>query len=311
MPNDSVQRPKRGLSALLASTANNKSEGQPVISSSVVSADIPIKSIRPSSMQPRTEFDPKAMAELAASISARGLIQPIVVRNIKPNEITDDKRYELIAGERRWRAAQIAGLELVPSIIKDVFDSRDILLISLVENIQRDDLNPIEEALAYDRLSKDFSLTQEQIAESVGKSRSLVGNIMRMLELPSSVQDAIRARRLSPGHAKVLLGIPDAKIQCQLAAKTQAEGLTVRELERLVMESSASNIETLKRFSTEGRSGHSRIVPANIQDIERRLREHFGTRVSVEENIRKGRIIIEFYSVEDFERITSLLGVQP
>jgi ParB family chromosome partitioning protein len=309
MPNEQLQRSKRGLSALLASTAKN--EIQQVNSNSVVSAEVIINSIRQSPLQPRTNFDSTALAELAASISARGLIQPIVVRKLRPDESSENKHYELIAGERRWRAAQVAGLETIPVIIKDVFDSRDILLLSLVENIQRDDLNPIEEALAYAKLSKDFSLTHEQIAEGVGKNRSSISNIIRLLELPTSIQDAIKSRRLSLGHAKVLLSIPDHKIICQLAAKVQAEGLTVRELERLVVEASSATKNGIRQTTPGGNGGAGRIVPPNIQDIEHRLREYFGTRVNVEEGLRKGRIVIEFYSVEDFERITGLFGLAP
>ena len=306
---DVLARPKRGLSALLASTTNPESDLE-TSPSSITTADLPITAIRPNANQPRTHFDEEALAELAASIKARGLIQPVVVRQLKPEEANNGQHYELIAGERRWRAAQIAGLPVVSAVIKEVFDDREILLLSLVENLQRDDLNPIEEALAYDRLSKVFGLTHEEVAEGVGRSRAAVTNMIRLLELPTSVQDALKSKKLSTGHAKVLLSIPDARIQAQLAAKIQAEGLTVRELERLILSAQPQSPGVPLTVNSANSKRQPRVVPPHVQDVERRLREHLGTRVTVEENIRKGRIIIEFYSVEDFGRVTKLLGVE-
>jgi ParB family chromosome partitioning protein len=310
---------KRGLSALLAATTPHPAAqaaaagtGEAALPNPVMTGDVPITSIRPNPKQPRTDFDPQALAELAASIKVRGLIQPVVVRQLRPEEIAGDTRYELIAGERRWRASQMAGLTNVQAVIKQVFDEREILLLSLVENLQRDDLNPIEEAIAYDRLGKMFNLTHEQIAEGVGKSRVQITNMIRILDLPTSVQDALKAKKLNVGHAKVLLSIPDPKIQAQLAAKTQAEGLTVRELERLIVGAQAEHVGVPQRVGPDGNAIPGRgnkIVPPHIQDIERRLREHFGTKVIVEESLRKGRIIIEFYSVEDFSRIAYLMGI--
>lgn len=312
-------KPKRGLSALLASTTQTPTPAvpvtaagaaqEPVISNSVINADVPLSAIRPNPTQPRTYFDPEALAELAASITARGLIQPVVVRSLKPEETADGHRYELIAGERRWRASQIAGLTAVPAVIKEVFDQRDILLLSLVENLQRDDLNPLEEALAYQRLALTFNLTHEQIAEGVGKSRVSVSNMIRILDLPSGIQEALKARRLTLGHAKILLTIPDAQIQSQLSAKVQAESLTVKDLEKLVAWEQSSKPAPQRIQSRPKGSRNTRVGPAHLQDIERRLREHFGTRVAVEESLRKGRIIIEFYSTEDFERISKLMGL--
>lgn len=311
---DSAQKPKRGLSALLASTtqAPPPSPGvnstQPVLASSVVSADISLTAIRPNPSQPRAHFDPEALNELAASIKARGLIQPIVLRQLRPEEASGEHRYELIAGERRWRASQMAGLTAVPAVIKHIFDQRDILLLSLVENLQRDDLNPVEEAHAYQRLAASFNLTHDQIANGVGKSRASISNAMRLLELPTSVQEAVKTRKLSVAHAKLLLSIPDAKIQAQLAAKVQGENLTVRDLERLMsVEGSSAPAPSLpaRKKGTRG----TRVAPPHLQDAERQLREHFGTKVSVEEGAQKGRILIEFYSVEDFARITKLMGL--
>lgn len=315
-------KPKRGLSALLASTTpapqaqtsaptigQTPQAAQPVVVNSVTSADVPLTSIRPNPAQPRTHFDPDALKDLAASIKARGLIQPVVLRQLRPEEITGESKYELIAGERRWRASQMAGLTAVPAVIKQVFDQRDILLLSLVENLQRDDLNPVEEAQAYQRLAANFNLTHEQIADGVGKSRATVTNVLRILELPTSVQEAVKTRKLSVAHAKLLLTIPDAKIQAQLAAKAQGESLTVRDLERLI--ASDPNDEAPRPSLPARKKGSkgTRVAPPHLQEAERQLREHFGTKVSVEEGVRKGRIVVEFYSVEDFARITKLMGL--
>ncbi len=311
-------KPKRGLSALLASTTNVtpaqvQHGGEPKalnVPSPVSTGDISIAAIRPNPHQPRTHFDPEQLAELAASIRARGLIQPVVLRQLKPEEIQGEHRYELIAGERRWRASQLAGLTAIPAVIKQLFDAREILLVSLVENLQRDDLNPIEEALAYQRLAATFNLTHEQIAEGVGKSRAAVTNMIRILDLPSTVQDALKFKTLSLGHAKVLLSIPDPKLQAQIAAKVQAENLTVKELERLIAWEKTTATSSPMQAGSVGRPNRvSRVAPPHLQDIEHRLREHFGTKVSVEEGAHKGRIIVEFYSVEDFDRVVKIMGL--
>ena len=305
-------KPKRGLSALLAATAPQTATptAAPATHSSIQTMDLAPNEIRPNPKQPRTDFDPQALADLAASIKARGLIQPVVVRSLKPDEITGTARFELIAGERRWRASQMAGLQKVQAVVKDVFDDRDILLLSLVENLQRDDLNAIEEALAYDRLAKTFNLTHEQIADGVGKNRVTISNAIRLLELPSSIQDAIKARRLSVGHAKVLLSIPDPKIQAQIAAKVQAEYFSVRDLERLVSGSVLTAPSVPETTGSKSKSVATRVAAPQVQEMERRLAEHFGTRVSIEQTLKRGRIQIEFYSVDDFQRLVELMGVK-
>jgi ParB family transcriptional regulator, chromosome partitioning protein len=321
-------RPKvRGLSALLANTTNAPVVPAPVPATGVstsappsipadnpnglMATEVPLAAIRANPKQPRIDFDPQALEDLAASIKARGLIQPVVVRQLTPEEARGEVWYEIIAGERRWRASEKAGLTKIPVVIKKVFNEREILLLSLVENIQRDDLNPVEEALAYDRLAKSFTLTHEQIADGVGKSRATISNAMRLLELPSTVQEALRNRKLTTGHAKVLLGIGDADIQNQLASKTQAEGLTVRELEKLVAWEANADANKAKLPVKNRTHGRAKVAPPHLQEVERRLREHFGTKVAVEEGLRKGRIVIEFYSTEDFDRITNLMGVEP
>lgn len=277
----------------------------------MLTADVEITSIRPNATQPRVEFNIDAINELAASIKIKGIIQPVIIRTIKSDDLNEKIKYEIIAGERRWRAAQIAGLSTIPAVIKQSVDDRETLMLSLIENIQRNDLNPIEEALAYQRLAKIFSLTHDQISEGVGKSRSSVSNLLRILELPNSVQDAIKAGRLSIGHAKVLLMIPDPKVQAQFATKAQVENMTVRQLERLITGAISTDNSASKTSNSNlnANVAKQQLSSANNLDIERKLREHFGTRVSIEENLRKGRIIIEFYSPDDFERVTKLMGV--
>jgi ParB family chromosome partitioning protein len=319
MTTPAPQPPKRGLGALLAATTSpvTSQQAQPV--PAVTSSDVDVKAIRPNPSQPRTQFDDIALHELAASIKERGLIQPVVVRPLNPPE--GSARFEIIAGERRWRASQLAGLTQIPIVVKAVYDQRDILLLSLVENLQRDDLNAVEESLAYDRLSKTFNLTHEQIANGVGKSRVYVTNAIRILELPETILDALRNKKISTGHAKVLLSLPDLKLQNHFAAKTQAEGLTVRQLEKLTVGTMEAEDEQVDDDAPEA-SGKAtgknkrkakrrrRITSAELQDLERRMREHFGTRVTIEEGLKKGRVILEFYSIEDLNRIIGLFDME-
>lgn len=221
---DTHTPPKRGLSALLASTVKKTDLVSESIEQSgqVFMAELPISTIRPNPGQPRTNFNEASLNELASSIKAQGLVQPIIVRKLKPEEASGTVQYELIAGERRWRAAQLAGLTQVHAIVKSVFSPKDILVLSLVENLQREDLDAIEQAKAYDNLSKASGLKHEEIADAVGKSRATVTNTIRLLELPSSIQDAIKSKHITPAHALILLSVPDSKLQSQLAAKVQA-----------------------------------------------------------------------------------------
>lgn len=304
------QQPKRGLSALLASTTKGQASelGRGGEAGLNAVTELPIAAIKPSLTQPRTHFDPETLSGLAASIKAQGLLQPIVVLRLGAAAAGERQEYEIVAGERRWRAAQVAGLAKVPAIVKASLTERDKLLLSLVENLQREDLNPLEEATAYDRLAKIFNLKHDDIADAIGKSRATVSNVIRLLELPSSVQDAVRQRCLSVGHAKILLTIPDARIQTQLAAKAQAEDLTVRDLERLVVGQQPVTRLPARAMRPKG-SRATRMVAADIEAAEQRLREHFGTRVTIEDGVRKGKIIIEFYSGDDFSRIAKLMNM--
>jgi len=289
---------RRGLGALIQSTTG--------VRPNVVAtpSTVPLSSIRANPDQPRKTFEEGALSELTDSIKAKGILQPIIVRALRPEEVKGEVRYEIIAGERRWRASQRVGLIEVPVVVKDVASTSDVLLLSLIENLQRDDLNPIEEAQAYRHLQKTFSLTQEAIAAAVGKSRAVVANALRLLDLPQSMLDAVRDGRLSVGHAKILLGLGDEQLLVKLGSKVIAEGLSVRQLESFTAGEVAGAVT-----SHEHGTRPKRVAPPHIQDIEAKLRNHFGTKVYVQEGAKKGKIVVEFYSVEDFDRITKLMGL--
>jgi len=293
---------RRGLGALLQDTTRPTGATSPSVAP-VIPASIPLTAIRPNKNQPRTNFDAAALEELSQSIKAKGIIQPIIVRRTAPSD-QSSAEFELIAGERRWRAAQIAGLTAVPAIVRDDTDTTESFVISLIENLQRDDLNPVEEAVAFKRLCSDFQIAQDQIGLAIGKSRAYVSNAIRLLDLPEHLLASVRSGALSVGHAKVLLGIPDPKIQTMLAARCRARGLTVRQLESMV--------DDLKkiRAGVPSKTGSGGLPhPETISDIERALSQKLGTRVRVVQGRRKGEIIIEFYSVADFDRLSGLLGL--
>jgi ParB family chromosome partitioning protein len=255
---------------------------------------IRIEEIDPNPVQPRRVFEPERMQELANSIRANGIIQPIVVR-------PRDGRYQLVAGERRWRAAKLAGLEMVPVVIQEIPDDR-LLEITLIENIQREDLNPIETALAFDRLTKELNLSHEQIGERTGKDRSTITNLLRLLHLPADLQTLVANRRLSQGHARCLLGIP-AELQREVAEKVVAQGLSVRQVETLTQRMT----ETRKPKSPKEVNVDPN-VKAAIQELERTL----STKVRiVEKSKNSGRIEIDYYSSEDLDRIYTAISGSP
>lgn len=253
--------------------------------------EIPITNIRPNPHQPRSQFDEEPMASLTASIRELGVLQPILVRAL------GDDRYELIAGERRWRAARRAGLQTIPALVRTVSDVLSVEQ-ALVENLHRQDLNPLEEAAAYQQLIEDFGLTHEQLAGRVGKSRAAITNTLRLFQLPPSIQRFVIEGQLSAGHARALLGTPDRAFQESLAKRAVAEGLPVRAIEEAVR----TRNELGPRASASSPST-GRLRPPGILELENLLSQHLDTRVKIDMGSRKGRLLIEFATLEDLERI--------
>lgn len=273
----------RGLRALIP-TEPEQAEG------SVEIVELPLDRIKPGVFQARHDFDPEAMDELAASIKTHGVMQPVVVRPL------GDELYELIIGERRWRASQLAALATIPCVIRHVDDQISSEMM-LVENIQREDFNPMEEADAYKRLKDEFQLTQEEIASRVGKSRSFIANSMRLLQLPEGIQNLLAQGQLSVGHGKVLLGLNDRQQQLGLAAEIVKKGLTVREAEQ-----AAGRLLHQKKAQPEKKEQD--LVMADTED---RLRQLLGTKVKIKKGRRGGKIEIDFYNGDELERLLEFL----
>jgi ParB family chromosome partitioning protein len=255
--------------------------------------DVPLNAIKPSRFQPRRHFDEEALRELADSIHEVGLLQPVLVR---PD---GEGGYELIAGERRWRAAGRAGLQSIPALVRTTDDS-SALEQALVENLHRDDLNALEEAAAYQQLIEDFHLTHEQVAESVGRSRAAVTNMLRLLQLPPAIQKLLRDGRIEAGHARALLGTPDRAYQEQLAQRVTRDKLSVREVEEAVREhgDAGGNGSSPKRARRGGR-----LRPPGLLELEELLSEHLQTRVRVTMGSKQGKVTVQFADLEDLERI--------
>lgn len=253
---------------------------------------VKITMVEPNRDQPRHKFDEAALNELADSIKQYGIISPIIVQDRKDH-------YEIIAGERRWRAAKIAGLKEIPVIIKN-FTEQEIVEISLIENIQRENLNPIEEALAYKRLLTEFNLKQEEVAERVSKSRTAVTNSMRLLKLSDEVQQMIIDEKITTGHARALITIEDTEKQIEIAKKVVDEKLSVRDIEKLV-----KDLNKPKKEKKAAKQIKNEFI---YQDIEEKLKQSFGTKVSVTaKEDGSGKIEIDFYSSDDLDRILDLL----
>lgn len=255
--------------------------------------EIPADRIRPNSRNPRTVFDEDALAELEHSIREFGLLQPIVVR-----PVGDD--YELVMGERRWRAAQRAGLTTVPAIVR-VTEDADMLRDALLENIHRANLNPLEEAAAYQQLLEEFDVTQEELATRIGRSRPVISNTIRLLRLPVVVQRRVAAGVLSAGHARALLGLEDPGAQEELAARIVAEGLSVRGTEEAVV--LINGTERKRKRATP-----KKLIMPGLTDLAEKLSDTFDTRVRVELGKQKGRVIVEFATVDDLQRIVGLMA---
>ena len=260
---------------------------------------VPLNRIRASALQPRKDFSDESLLELADSIREQGIVQPLIVRE-------RDGFFELIAGERRWRAAQLLKLPEVPVITREA-DDRAVLELALIENLQRENLNAIEEAHGYAQLAEQFQLTQEEIALKVGKSRAVVANATRLLKLPAAVQKFVREGRISVGHAKVILGLPDEKNQNLAAERVIKEGLNVRQTEGLVakLQKRGSRVAAAKSETVAMPVGDP-----HVADLESRLREVFATKVQLHYAQGKGAVEIAFYSDAELERILQLLGVK-
>ena len=266
--------------------------------------EVPVGSISPNPHQPRAYFDEESLASLTASVAELGVLQPILVREV------GDERYELIAGERRWRAAKRAGLPSIPVVVREV-DEVLSLEQALVENLHREDLNPLEEAAAYQQLMEDFDLTQEAVAQKVGKSRSSVANTLRLFQLPPTIQRLVAENQLAAGHAKALLGTPDRAYQEQLAKRIVADGLSVRETEEAVRAHNDAQAEPeaggapTAAAPTPTPAGAKRLRAPGLLELEELLADHLSTRVSVTMagSDGRGKVVVEFGGLEDLERI--------
>lgn len=281
----------KGLGALISS---KKSAPEPLPGEEV--REIELSRIVPSPLQPRKQFNDEQIRELSESIREHGIIQPLILREV-------DQQFELVAGERRWRAATLLKLDKVPAIIREVSD-RDVLELALIENLQREDLNVIEEAEAYRRLATEFGLRQEDIARHVGKSRAAVANAMRLLDLADQVQSWLVQGRLSAGHAKVLLGLKDPAEQAAMAEEVIRSSWTVRETEKRL----AQRLQRGPSRTSSPNGTTPRAVDPAVQHLENRLREYLATRVSLNHSDKKGRLEIEYYGLDDLHRVLEVIG---
>jgi ParB family chromosome partitioning protein len=271
----------RGLDALIPPSTDEQASAF---------RDIPVSSITANRRQPRSRFDEEAMAALTASVRELGVLQPVLVRAM------GNGSYELIAGERRWRAARRAGLATIPAIVRTADDTAS-LEQALVENVQREDLNPMDEAAAYQQLIEDFHLTHDELAARVGKSRAAISNTLRLFQLPPAVQRMLADGQLTAGHARALLSTPDRSFQEALGRRAAQEGLSVRAVEDLARQHNDSSRHAATKATT------TRLRPPGIHELEELLAAHLDTRVKVEMGSAKGRLIVEFADLEDLERI--------
>lgn len=286
----------RGLEALLSSaaSANTQADKQEKPNDSSVSADavvdLPLEYLQPGKYQPRRDMDQEALEELATSIKIQGLMQPVIIRPIA------DKRYEIIAGERRWRASQLAGLDTIPVIVRDVADDAAIAM-ALIENIQREDLNPVEEAIAYKRLQDEFELTQQEVAQAVGKSRSTVANLLRLMSLKEDVRCLLERGDIEMGHGKALLGLPDSE-QSMAAQQVVNKGLSVRQTESLVrrlLQELENSTETAKT---------TQAATADVRHLQDKLSQVLGADVAIAHTSKgKGKLVIKYNNLDELDGI--------
>ncbi|HPQ02002.1 MAG: ParB/RepB/Spo0J family partition protein [Bacillota bacterium] len=276
----------KGLNAIIGEAMLNEESHE------LRGIEIPLDQLTANPFQPRAEFDPDKLEELAESIRAHGVLQPIVVRRAGEN-------YQIIAGERRWRAAQMAGLQTIPAVVKEL-DDPGMIQVALIENLQREDLNPIEEASAYRKLMDEFSMTQEQLSGTLGKSRSTIANAVRLLNLPDEIQEHVSRGRLTGGHARCLLALDDAKVQLEVAKEVIDKGLTVRQTEELVR-------RLVKNVSRETIEQAPQVPDPDVVAIIRHLSERLGTKVKITGSSGKGKVEIEYYSEDDLGRILDII----
>ncbi len=293
----------RGLSALLSDNSSDEKLDVDIVSpapepAKPVSgiAEIPVGEIEVNPFQPRTHFDQDALLELAESIRVHGIIQPITVRRLAPHQ------YQLISGERRFQASKLADLKAIPAYIRSA-DDQQMLEMALIENIQRENLNAIEIALSYQRLISECNLKQDELGERVGKNRATVTNYLRLLKLPPDIQIAVRDNRISMGHARAIINVENSEEQLYIFKKTLSDDLSVRKVEELVREVSSKKIESAPSATQTSSSG----APKEIVQLQSSLSSHFGTRVVVKSDGKKGEIKIPFLSVEDLNRILDIL----
>jgi ParB family chromosome partitioning protein len=305
MSTDKPRRLGRGLDALLATRSSTTIPAASVATTTEAGEllrELPIHDIRPNPFQPRKEFRPEELAELESSLKSNGLLQAVTVRRA-----ADGKGYELIAGERRLRAATRLGWSNIPAVVKEI-DDRALLTLALVENLQRADLNPIEEGEGYQRLIAEFALTQLEVAEIVGKDRSTVANMLRLLNLPASIRSMVRDGHLTVGHARALLAISNEREMLELAREIVAKGLTVRDVEQRARDGSpaSSNKRNTKQKSDARPSG----LNAELKRLQDELRRHLQTDVTISvDDHERGKIEIAFYSSDDLERVLDLVLV--
>ena len=285
----------RGLGALIPTgTVAEKAGGL---------AEIPTTEIRPNPQQPREHFDEEALAGLADSIREVGILQPVLVR------AGEDGGYELIAGERRWRAARRVGLPTIPAMVR-VADDAAMLQHAIVENVQREELNPLEEAAAYQQLIEDFSLTHDDVATRVGKSRATITNTLRLLQLPPSIQRSLKEGTIRMGHARALLGTPDRAFQEQLARRVIAEDLSVREVEEAIRNRQQAPADKPVVAAANAEPG-GKLRPPGLLELEALLGDYLETRVRISMGARHGRVVIDFANLEDLERIYRSMSQGP
>jgi len=281
----------RGLESLLSQGALDGALPEAPASAE----SVPLDQIRPNRFQPRDDIGPQELSELAASIREHGVLQPVVVR-----PAAEGVGYELIAGERRWRAAREAGIDAIPVVVRDISDD-DALTLALVENLQREDLNPVEKARAFRDMSEKFGLTQEEIAKRAGKDRSTIANFMRLLDLPDGILELVSRGTIAMGHARALLAVKLPQHQMQLCERIVREELSVREVERRV---ASLDVHKSKKKKALGAK-----LDAHLRDLEDRMRERLGLKVSLDARGHRGKVTIHYQSDDELQRLLEVLGI--